>query len=78
MFSQNSVGTVYYISINKGRPEAGTQYSMREANERRPQIFVFEKDGTNAFLAEVTNMCMKTHIQTPVPAVHQRHTEKGT
>lgn len=55
MFSQNSVGTVYYISINKGRPEGGTQYSMREANERRPQIFVFEKDGTNAFFAEVAS-----------------------
>ena len=67
MFSQNSVGTVYYISINKGRPEGGTQYSMREANERRPQIFVFEKDGTNAFLAEVTNRLHEnTHTDSSV------------
>lgn len=55
MFNQNSLGTVYFISINKERlRNQRQQCPTREANERL-QILVFEKNRTNAFLVEVTS-----------------------
>lgn len=49
MFSQNSLGTVYYISVNKGRPGRGTPRTPGGKQRERDH-----EDRTNAFLADIT------------------------